>query len=107
MLAKMQTSKNRGNIIQENDRDDPHEKVRVLQLKLDEAVSKIYELTDVLGHLNKEFDTERYYEETAKEAADAAAKGRTMAGTAAGAASYGGAASQVGRPARSSLPTES
>lgn len=47
--------------------------VNSLQRKLQEAVSKISELTDVLDHLkaesvknNNEFTTERYYEESAK-----------------------------------------
>ena len=81
--------------LQENDRDDPHEKVRNLQSKLDEAVSRISELTDVLNHLGKDYNAERYYEESAKEAADAAAKGRTLGGPAGigGAQSYGGGAS--------------
>ena len=94
----MQSSKNRVQTLQENDRDDPHEKVVLLQQKLDEAVSRISELTDVLVHLNKDYNTERYYEESAKGAANAAAKGRTVGGAAGvgGAQSHVGAASNVG-----------
>ena len=39
-----------------------------LQSKLNEAVSKIVELTKVLTHLNTEYTAEAYYEESAKRA---------------------------------------
>ena len=58
----MQTTKNRVATLQESDKDDPHEKVHILQQKLDDAVTKISELTDVLGYMGKEYDTEAYYE---------------------------------------------
>ena len=39
-----------------------------LQKKLEESVSKVSELTDVLTHLGQEYTTEVYYEESAKRA---------------------------------------
>ena len=42
--------------------------VKSLQHKLDEAVSKISELTDVLSHLNPEYTTEAYWEKSAQQA---------------------------------------
>ena len=108
MLAKMQSSKNRVQTLQENDRDDPHEKVRNLQTKLDDAVSKISELTSVLDHLNKDYNTERYYEESAKVIADADAKGRSIGGPVVGGGqSYGGGASQVGGRDRTGMLSNS
>mmetsp|Transcript_2134 Transcript_2134/g.2986 ORF Transcript_2134/g.2986 Transcript_2134/m.2986 type:complete len:95 (+) Transcript_2134:979-1263(+) len=42
--------------------------VKSLQAKLDDAVSKISELTDVLAYLSPEYTTEAYYEESAAQA---------------------------------------
>ena len=42
--------------------------VKNLQGMLDEAVSKISELTEVLKNLNPDYDPELYYEEAAKRA---------------------------------------
>lgn len=105
----MQSNKGRANTLPE-DRDDPHEKVKNLQEKLDQAVTKISELTDVLKHLDKDFTTEKYYDESAKVTADAQNKGRPLGAAAAGqgSQSYGGSVSQVGRGGpRSDMPTNS
>ncbi len=48
--------------------EDSHALVKFLQNKLDDAVSKVVELTDVLEHLGQEYTTEFYYEESAKRA---------------------------------------
>ena len=61
MLTELQTSKRRTNTLA--DIRDSHEKVKNLQEKLDQAVTKISELTDVLKHLDKEYTPERYYED--------------------------------------------
>ena len=102
-LARMQATKNRESTLPESVNDDPHEKVIRLQAKLDIAVNKIKELTEVLNHLHKDYDAEKYYEDSAKLAADAAAKRSVPA---MGAANYGGNASTAGR-ARSDMPTNS
>ena len=65
--------------------EDNHQMVKMLQSKLDIAVSKISELTDVLKHLNtEEFTADRYYEESAQMAADVANKRTGIAAGAAG-----------------------
>ena len=53
-----------------HDKDDTDERqmVKNLQGMLDEAVSKISELTEVLKNLNPDYDPELYYEEAAKRA---------------------------------------
>lgn len=53
---------------QETTGEDGHQMVVSLQSKLNEAVSKIVELTKVLTHLNTEYTAEAYYEESAKRA---------------------------------------
>jgi hypothetical protein len=48
--------------------EDDHAFVKSLQAKLDDAVSRVSELTEVLGYLGPEYTTEYYYEESAKRA---------------------------------------
>ncbi len=50
--------------------EDSHALVKFLQNKLDDSVSKVVELTDVLDHLSPEYTTELYYEESAKRVKD-------------------------------------
>ena len=72
-LAQLQNSRKTIVTIQEPTGEDSRQMVKVLQNKLDEAVSKISELTDVLQHLNQaEFYPERYYDESAQRATDEA-----------------------------------
>lgn len=104
MLTKMQSSKGRANTLAD-DRDDPHEKVKNLQEKLDQAVTKISELTDVLKHLDKDYTVEKYYEDLALQKSAAENKGRPLGAAAAASQSYGvgGAAGNPGARKQNAL----
>ena len=104
MLTKMQSSKGRANTLAD-DRDDPHEKVKNLQEKLDQAVTKISELTDVLKHLDKDYTVEKYYEDLALQKSAAENKGRPLGAAAAASQSYGvgGASSNPGARKQNAL----
>ena len=81
--------------------------VKVLQSKLDEAVSKISELTDVLSNLNQaEFYPERYYDESAQRATDEINR-RTAQANAAQSSYGGGGASTYKGAGRSDNVTQS
>ena len=58
--------------------------VKSLQHKLEQAVTRISELTDVLAHLDPQYTTEAYYEASAKQAM------APVLAAAANASSYGG-----------------
>lgn len=60
--------------IQDTDKDDPHEKVHNLQKKLDEAVTRISELTTVLTFLPQKFNVKDYEDNYAQKIADEANK---------------------------------
>ena len=78
----------------------------MLQDKLDDAVTKISELTDVLTHLNQaEYNPERYYEESAQRAAELINKRSNNA--AASQNAHGGAQSTYKGGARSHKQNES
>ena len=76
--------------------------VKSLQAKLDDAVNKISELTDVLTHLNPEYDADRYYEDSAKQAMQPVLAAQSNYGAAAGSTSVaayskGGPKSDIGQ----------
>ena len=85
----LQQLQNKNKTLAQLDKDDTDERqmVKNLQSMLDEAKSRMVELTQVLTHLKDEYDPEAYYEKAAEKAMEPML-GHSSA--AAAASNYGG-----------------